>query len=72
MGASLSGQLKGLEQSFETFNQLSESLETTYHRLEDRVSQLHLKLAEVQQQRRVENDEYDRVAPARPVTDDLR
>lgn len=62
MGASLSGQLKGLEQSFETFNQLSESLETTYHRLEDRVTQLHLKLAEVQQQRRAENDEYDRVA----------
>jgi two-component system sensor histidine kinase FlrB len=62
MGLSLSGQLKGLEQSFETFNQLSESLETTYHRLEDRVSQLNSQLDEIQQQRRAENDEYDRVS----------
>ena len=62
MGVLSSSRLQDLEESFQTFNQLSESLESTYHRLEDRVSQLHVKLAQVQEQRQAENDEHQRVS----------
>ena len=33
--------IQSLESSFETFNRVSEKLEASYHRLEDRVTQLH-------------------------------
>jgi two-component system sensor histidine kinase FlrB len=62
MGVLSSRQIEGLEESFQTFNQLTESLEHTYTRLEDRVAKLHVKLAEVEEQRQAENDEFDRAA----------
>ena len=54
MAVQVSGQLEGLEDSFQTFNQLSQSLETTYQFLEDRVAQLQFQLIELQQQRLTE------------------
>ncbi len=46
MGALQSSEIQQLEVSFDSFNQLSKSLEHTYHDLEDRVAQLHLQLTE--------------------------
>jgi two-component system sensor histidine kinase FlrB len=40
MGVVTSSRIRGLEESFQTFNELSQSLETTYHSLEDRVNEL--------------------------------
>lgn len=40
MGAVTSSHIKGLEESFQTFNKLSESLETSYYSLQDCVAQL--------------------------------
>ncbi|WP_455204869.1 sensor histidine kinase [Kaarinaea lacus] len=48
MGVSTSSRLKGLEESFQTFNQLTQSLETTYHDLEDRVVELHCQFEKLQ------------------------
>ena len=42
MGVVTSSRIKGLEESFQAFNELSQSLETTYHSLEDRVNELQL------------------------------
>lgn len=50
MGVVTSSHIKGLEESFQTFNKLSESLETSYHSLEDRVTQLHSEIVQTQQQ----------------------
>jgi len=62
MGAPISGRLQALEDSFQTFNQLTETLETTYHSLEDRIVQLQFQLDDVQQKRREEIHERDRIA----------
>ncbi|NOZ52440.1 MAG: PAS domain-containing protein [Gammaproteobacteria bacterium] len=62
MGVPISGRLQALEDTFQTFNQLTETLETTYHSLEDRVAQLQSQLIDVQQKRRDEIGERDRIA----------
>lgn len=49
MGVVTSSQIKGLEESFQTFTELSQSLETTYHSLEERVTELHCQLKRDQQ-----------------------
>jgi len=62
MGAPISGRLQALEDSFQTFNQLTETLENTYHSFEDRITQLQFQLDDVQQKRREEIYERDRIA----------
>jgi two-component system sensor histidine kinase FlrB len=49
MGVVTSSRLKGLEESFQTLNELSHSLETTYHSLEDRVVELQTQVLQSQQ-----------------------
>ena len=49
MGVVTSSRLEGLEESFQTFNELSQSLETTYHSLEDRMAELYSQFLQVQQ-----------------------
>ena len=49
MGVVTSSRLKGLEESFQTLNELSQSLETTYHSLEDRVTELQFQFLQSQQ-----------------------
>lgn len=60
MGVQLSSRIQGLEKSFKTFNQLSESLETTYQFFEDRVAHLQFQIKELQQKRdeSVEDRDY--------------
>ena len=54
MGALQSSEIQKLEDSFKSFSQLSNSLEHTYHDLEDRVSQLHLQLTDINDKREIE------------------
>lgn len=62
MGVAHAGQIKVLEESFQSFSQLSETLENTYHRLEQRVQELHGQLAEAEQQRQAEVEAHDRIS----------
>jgi len=59
MGALRSSEIKQLEVSFDSFNQLSKSLEHTYHDLEDRVAQLHLQLTDINDKR--ESEKLERI-----------
>jgi len=54
MSALLSSDIQKLEDSFKSFNQLSHSLEHTYHDLEERVSRLHLQLTDINGKRETE------------------
>jgi len=49
MGVVTSGQITGLEESFKAITELTQSLETTYHSLEESVNQLHWQLQQAQQ-----------------------
>ena len=50
MGVVTSSQLIGLEESIQSFSELTQSLETTYHSLEESVNRLHWQLLQAQQQ----------------------
>ncbi|WP_455209459.1 ATP-binding protein [Kaarinaea lacus] len=62
MGVPLSIQLQSLEETFQTFDQLTDSLETNYSNLEDRIAQLQLQLTEVRQKQRQEIAARDSIA----------
>lgn len=62
MGTPLSNQLQSLEDTFRTFNQLTESLESNYTNLEDRVAQLQYQLTEVRRKHRDEIQARDSIA----------
>lgn len=62
MGVQVSSQLQGLEESFQAFNQLSESLETTYQCLEDRVAQLQFQLIELQRKQNTHYEDQDQLS----------
>ena len=62
MSASLTHQLQSLEDTFRTFDQLTESLETNYTNLEDRVAQLQRQLSEVRRKHRDEIAARDSIA----------
>jgi len=62
MGALLSSEIQELEVSFDSFTQLSKSLEHTYHDLEDRVAQLHLQLLDINDKRESEKIERNRLS----------
>ncbi|WP_455223452.1 ATP-binding protein [Kaarinaea lacus] len=62
MGVPLSMQLQSLEETFQTFDQLTESLEANYTNLEDRIAQLQLQLTEVRQKQRQEIAARDSIA----------
>jgi two-component system sensor histidine kinase FlrB len=62
MGVSLSIQLQSLEETFQTFDQLTDSLEANYTSLEDRIAQLQLQLTEVRQKQRQEIAARDSIA----------
>ncbi len=57
-----SNQLQSLEETFQTFDQLTESLETNYTNLEDRIAQLQMQLMEVRQKHRQEIEARDSIA----------
>ena len=50
MGVVTSSQLIGLEESIQSFSELTQSLETTYHSLEESVNRLHWQLLQAQHQ----------------------
>jgi two-component system sensor histidine kinase FlrB len=60
MGVVTSSRIKGLEESFQTFNELSQSLETTYHSLEDRVNELQSHVLQSQREARSHIETQDR------------
>lgn len=62
MGVPLSIQLQSLEETFQTFDQLTDSLEANYTSLEDRIAQLQLQLTEVRQKQRQEIAARDNIA----------
>lgn len=62
MGVPLSIQLQSLEETFQTFDQLTDSLEANYTHLEDRIAQLQLQLTEVRQKQRQEIAARDSIA----------
>ncbi len=62
MSAPLANQLQSLEDTFRTFDQLTESLESNYTNLEDRVSQLQYQLTEVRRKHREEIEARDNIA----------
>jgi two-component system sensor histidine kinase FlrB len=62
MGVPLAIQLQSLEETFQTFDQLTDSLETNYNNLEDRIAQLQLQLTEVRQKQRQEIAARDNIA----------
>jgi two-component system sensor histidine kinase FlrB len=62
MGALQSTQVKDLKETFRVFSKLSETLEHSYLHLEDRISDLSVQLADVQEQKRKASNETDRVA----------
>ena len=51
MGVVTSSHIEGLEESFQTFSELTQSLETTYHSLEESVNQLQWQLVQAQHHR---------------------
>jgi len=62
MGVPLSIQLQSLEETFRTFDQLTDSLEANYTNLEDRIDQLQSQLTEVRQKQRQEIAARDSIA----------
>ena len=62
MSAPLANQLQSLEDTFRTFDQLTESLESNYTNLEDRVTQLQYQLTEVRRKHREEIEARDSIA----------
>ena len=62
MSAPLVNQLQSLEDTFRTFDQLTESLESNYCNLEDRVSQLQYQLTTVRRKHREEIEARDSIA----------
>jgi len=62
MGLPLSSQLQSLEETFQTFDQLTDSLESNYTNLEDRIAQLQMQLSEVRQKHRQEIAARDSIA----------
>ncbi|MGD8568115.1 MAG: ATP-binding protein [Gammaproteobacteria bacterium] len=62
MGVSLANQLQSLEETFQTFDQLTDSLESNYLNLEDRVAQLQSQLSEVRRKHREEITARDSIA----------
>ena len=62
MSAPLASQLQTLEDTFRTFDQLTESLESNYSSLEERVTQLQYQLTEVRRKHRDEIDARDSIA----------
>lgn len=55
-------ELQDLKATFRAFSQLSETLETSYSNLEDRIAQLQLQLEDVHAERRRENQEKELLA----------
>ena len=62
MGLPLSIQLQSLEDTFQTFDQLTDSLESNYSKLEDRIAQLQMQLSEVRLKHRQEIAARDSIA----------
>lgn len=62
MGVPLSNQIQSLEETFKTFDQLTDSLESNYTNLEDRIAQLQMQLTEVRQKHRQEIAARDSIA----------
>ena len=62
MGVPIANQIQSLEETFQTFNQLTESLECNYLQLEDRVAQLQSQLTEVRRKHREEITARDNIA----------
>ena len=62
MGLPLSNQIQSLEETFKTFDQLTDSLESNYTNLEDRIAQLQMQLTEVRQKHRQEIAARDSIA----------
>lgn len=62
MSASIANQIQSLEETFRTFDQLTESLESNYTNLEDRVSQLQSQLTDVRRKHREEITARDSIA----------
>lgn len=62
MGIPIANQIQSLEETFQTFNQLTESLECNYLQLEDRVAQLQSQLSDVRRKHREEITARDNIA----------
>ena len=62
MSAPIANQIQSLEETFRTFDQLTESLESNYTNLEDRVAQLQQQLTTVRRKHRDEITARDSIA----------
>ncbi|HEY5604629.1 MAG TPA: ATP-binding protein [Gammaproteobacteria bacterium] len=62
MSVPLSLQIQTLDETLETFDQLTDDLEVNYNKLEDRIAQLQMQLIDVRQKQRQEIAARDRIA----------